>query len=194
MWPTMEVRWFLAGAVPEAMRSWFGALEAPVQAGAPRVDWYLHAASHDGLGIKVREGSIEIKQRVDELGVRAAGDSVRGTVERWVKWSFKAVEAPPIDMSDGYWVPIAKTRETRVYAGGRLVEGAGCNVELAVVEIGGAPWWTLGLEAFGPSDAVEAALDLGLDIVRRSPPPVALLERDSMSYPRWLGAHGGGGS
>ena len=175
--PTTEARWFLRGSIPAAAAAWFEALGAPVEPES-RTDRYLRPTS-DGLGVKVREGSLETKRREDRLGPLGAGASA-GAVESWVKWSFDL--AAPADPETG-WVAVGKTRRQRQ----RRVAGGVCSLELAEVTAGGETWWSVCLEAFGRTagarrDALDAAARAWLD----RPDAPALPAEASMGYAAWL--------
>jgi hypothetical protein len=40
------------------------------------------------MGIKWREGMLQIKGRVEDLGTRHMGTRHRGRVQRWIKWTY----------------------------------------------------------------------------------------------------------
>src|SRR3990172_2595340 len=88
MQATVETRWFQPGACPAAVLAWFDALPG-VSWPETRADHYLRPHEPAALGIKVRAGAkVEIKQRLEDLGVREFGAGVRGSVDAWTKWSF----------------------------------------------------------------------------------------------------------
>ncbi|TFG71830.1 MAG: hypothetical protein E4H27_03810, partial [Anaerolineales bacterium] len=63
MQKSIETRWFFQGTVqPEVVR-WFTTPLALAQ--PPRIDTYLYSPGTHDLGVKLREGRIEIKQRVN---------------------------------------------------------------------------------------------------------------------------------
>ena len=176
---TAEVRWFAEGAVPAAVAAWFDALGDPVGEDV-RTDRYL-GGTGDGLGLKVREGRVEAKRFE---GAGGAG-RVRGVeAETWAKWLLPTAgdPAPP------GWVAVRKRRRQR------RAEAAGgsCAVEVSEVEAGGpqtggAVWWSVCLEASGPTAEARraalahgAALWLGRDDAPALPPGAA------MGYPAWL--------
>ena len=176
---TAEVRWFMRGEVPEAAAAWFDALGEPVGEDA-RTDRYLVAG--DGLGLKVREGRVEAKRLENrQVGEASGAGKVRGVpAETWAKWLFP-IEGDPAPPG---WVEVRKRRRQR------RVEAAGgtCAVELARVEAGGAVWWSVCLEASGPTaEARRAALSRAAErwLARDDAP--ALDPGDAMSYPAWLG-------
>lgn len=169
---TVEVRWFLRGEVPAAVGAWFDALGPPVEVDA-RTDRYL-AGTGAGLGLKVREGRVEAKQRTGRAG-RAHG----APAEAWAKWLFP-VEGDPAPPG---WAEVRKRRRQR------RVEAAGgaCAVELSRVEAGGAAWWSVCLEASGPSaDARRAALAHAAALWLDRDDAPALGPEAARSYPAWL--------
>ncbi|MGD8968471.1 MAG: hypothetical protein PVI07_13255, partial [Anaerolineae bacterium] len=57
-----------------------------------REDHYLRLSDTYALGIKLRQGRIEAKQRVRRPGVVRFHERVTGIVEHWRKWSFQLAE------------------------------------------------------------------------------------------------------
>ena len=174
---TAEVRWFHAGRAPAAVAAWFDALGPPVEA-ASRTDRYLRPTD-DALGVKLREGRVEAKRRDGTAGPLAAGRA-EATVETWTKWSFALSEAPVVGET---WVEVAKTRRQREHAAG----DASCRLELSEVEVGGAAWWSVCLEADGPNaEARQRALaEAAARWLGRADAP-ALAAADARGYPAWL--------
>jgi hypothetical protein len=107
------------------------------------VDRYLRLPGLDGLGIKLREGRIEIKQRQRKYGVlhlpgdtplherppqrdaqdkelepgnASAGRAV-GQVESWRKWSFGLANRPLARLATpaASWIAVRKARSLRIY-------------------------------------------------------------------------------
>lgn len=195
MFPTAEVRWFLEGPVPGDARAWFRAV-----AGAPeveaRTDRYVRPTSPDGLGVKWREGKLEIKRRAEVVGEERFHVVVAGRVERWRKWSFPL--APPAELAQpaGDWIAVAKRRQVRYFAaepdGVRWLalgeqSAQACGLELGEVRVGDVVWWSVCLEAFGPDEAalVERLRRVAAHVVAVAEPP-ALGAEHARSYPAWL--------
>jgi hypothetical protein len=220
-WSTLEVRWFLSGppaAIGSALEAWFrgrppdGGGDRPMpmtwQPAPPawRQDRYLLVPGEDDIGIKWREGRLEIKGREAALGRRAFAPGIEGACERWVKWSYAggAVEhrfrrlfcngAPP-------GVVILEKRRLqrhlRLEPSGGVEVGPddprerGMDIELAQIRVAGSPephsglHWSLAFEGF-PSDH---ALEEFVQIVARfleGCPALPLSAERSMSYPHWL--------
>lgn len=164
---TAEVRWFCRGPLPDAVAAWFDA-HGPASPVERRTDHYL-APTDPALGVKVRDGRIEAKRREAVLATVHAG----ARVERWTKWSFPlAGGAYP----DAGWVAVEKARRQR----GARVDAGTCGMELTTAQVGGAAWWTVGLEAVGPDPA--AALAAGAARWLAAPPPLGA----PLGYPAWL--------
>ena len=160
MFSTTEVRWFLPGIAPARIWRWFeGETEQ-----SSRTDYYLHIPDSDALGIKLREGRIEAKQRVDQQVLVCFGERAVGYVEQWRKWSFAAEEASgmiaELSSDSSSWIGVDKERKVCTYqvANGAVVAVSGhdfldqgCAWEVAQVrlETTDAQWWSIGFEAFG---------------------------------------------
>jgi hypothetical protein len=214
---TIEVRWFLDGPADEIGREvkrWFrtrlpygGGEALPIAWDPPgpawRADRYLLVPGQDDMGIKWREGRLEIKGREAALGHRAFSPGIEGVYERWIKWSYagKAIERRFLGLFQGGVAPgivrVEKRRLQRCIAldatGGVEVgrdppPPRGVNVELARIRVPGSPSesHSLAFEAF-PGDA--RMLEQLTAVVARfleGCPALPLRAERSMSYPRWL--------
>lgn len=197
---TAEVRWFFVGELPAAASEWFRQGERLPKAQPARIDHYL-PLDDTALGVKVREGRVEVKQqqsapRLERYHVEAAGYAAR-----WAKWSFgMAADANTLvslATARAAWSAAHKRRWLRQY---RVAEdGAiaavsiaetvdrGCGVELTAVEIAGVACWTLGFEATGPDATLDTTLRRVVGrVFAQTPPPIPLLPNDAYSYPAWL--------
>lgn len=182
MYPSCEIRWFFAGP-PEGLLAWFDSLgmrfDGP--AGAQRVDHYLLIANGDNMGIKLREGNVEVKHRTARLGEWDFPDiDAKGMAEHWIKWSFRLDQADALSqhlIREGRpeWIAVAKERLGYTYhfqEGGpalRLPLGnwapEGCQVELTRIGVRGKAFYTFGLEAFSDSGQLERNLKMGAEAV-----------------------------
>jgi hypothetical protein len=181
-----EMRWFWAGNGKDAP---FRALGTRLGLGPAevRTDHYL-VFPGSGVGVKMREGRLEIKQR---LGSRAETDW-EGIMEHWVKWSADA--APDHFRGNGTWRAVRKSRRLLVLVRGEaeLVPappesdpGEGCNLELTELEMNGTRAWTLGFEAYGASRR-EQLLESVLRRYAADLRAIPVLIGQSMGYPEWL--------
>lgn len=202
MFPTVEVRWFLRGEVPSDILGWFQNQGHAFEDQLPRDDFYLLLEDGESLGIKLREGRIEIKQRHGQPEIAKFGKHTFGWVEHWIKWSFVAHETDNylarISELNNWWIGVRKERKLRTYqvleggtltgvSSSELIE-SGCGWELARINYLRAedPWWSLGFEAFGKGSNLWDTLSLVTDsILKFEDAPVFTVE-DSFGYPRWL--------
>lgn len=200
MLPTMEVRWFSEGMIPSGVQEWFQRAKGDPEEQPQRVDYYLRPAEGGLLGIKLREGRLEVKQLCRQLGVVHFHERVAGLVEQWRKWSFglpadRSVLAGASAPSTS-WIGVTKERRLYRYrlAGDRQIVavsatdhvGPGCDLELTSVGVEGQAWWSLGFEARGDESSIQDIFLLVAQQVLAATTPPGLSARDSYSYPRWL--------
>ena len=197
-WTTAEVRWFYPGARPERLAAWFARDDPATDNQLPRVDHYLRLAESDGLGIKLREGRIEIKQRHTSAPVALTPEAA-GLLELWRKWGFgltaNAENGAAVGV-DAAWIPVEKRRWVRTYqvASDGAVEPIlrslapvrECSAELTEVLIGRRAWWTLGFEAAGDEATLTSTLKAVARHVLAEMGPHTFALHDSYGYPRWL--------
>jgi len=180
-------------------------IEPFVMAERPRTDHYLLLPGCETVGIKQRQGRLEVKALVDGPHPFAV-DAVSGQMDTWVKWSWlpSTAVAEPLaaDLEQsGPWQPVTKTRYTQRLAlkGDDLVPvspttlpDSGCSVELTWLQVPRHPaiWLTLGFEAFGPAGELPTLLTGTVEqfFNRHGRPPRPLVTADSKSYPAWLAA------
>jgi hypothetical protein len=197
MYPTLEVRWFHQGQIPPEVLAWFGRLGPLPEEQPARVDHYLRLPDNDALGVKLREGRLEIKQREDEPRRTDFHPRVSGTVEQWRKWSFPLAESDPgLAGPDTAWIAVEKNRQLRRYrvSGDRPVEAVfkeaepaqGCELELSRLQAAGQLWWSVCFEAFGDEANFKDYLRLTVQYVVRLAKPPMLEIGASYSYPAWL--------
>ncbi|HEX9189775.1 MAG TPA: hypothetical protein VGB87_22055 [Vicinamibacteria bacterium] len=201
---SLELRWFLPDGLPPEVGRWFEEDLPETEMGSPdrRTDTYLFIPGQETLGVKLREGRIEIKWREESRPFEAHG--VSGQVERWLKWSWEDAKGPapaqigPWAVPDGPWVDVGKTRLQRKYAwsDGRFVAAPakailpiGAAVEIAPLELRGRKHGTVLIEAFAPEPRAQEDLlwRAAHVLLGRYPSPRPGIDR-SFGYPRWLAA------
>jgi hypothetical protein len=199
MFSTEEIRWFFSGTTPKSVTAWYEAQVCAASDQPPRTDFYLRLDDDDSLGIKLRQGRIETKQREGtgtpvQLGGRAAG-----RVESWRKWSFGLAETAESVTDTVQWIGVWKARRWclfEVEENGRITSAPtdaileqGCACELTEVRLTDLSerWWSLGFEAFGGTAAArrERLLRVAKQFLRRENAPLLSIEQ-SYSYPKWL--------
>jgi hypothetical protein len=202
VFPTAEVRWFWQGDVPDAALTWLSQQPGGAPSENTRTDHYLIVDSTDTLGVKLRGGNIELKQRTATPRPRRWTDQAHGLAERWTKWSFDlARERPVLNQlaASQAWVGVTKTRWLKEY---RITPDDGvlplrtdeastavCAVEITQVSVSNARpnrWWTLGLEASGNEGRLNRALDRTASALLDASVPAAMTRENSYGYAQWL--------
>jgi hypothetical protein len=193
---TAEVRWFARGSIPQRVLNWFQDATESSKPPENRVDDYLLMPEVTSLGIKVRQGRIEIKLRKRKYGEIDLGRGVSGQLEQWQKWSLALEPVEQFFKPGGNWIPVSKRRYLRKYAIvgesevhplplERFAE-SGCGVELTAVELFGNRWWTLAFESWGDEVSLTRNLIQTSEYLSITEGAPTLLTIDSYGYPRWL--------
>lgn len=202
VYPTVEVRWFYTGLIPAEVSTWFDRGERPPDDQPCRVDRYFRLGGMHSLGVKLRDGRLELKQRQRSYGIVLFHERISGLVESWRKWSFEiAADGDNLENllePDSSWIAIQKQRRLRRFrrtqAGETVAHPAdeypaqGCSLELTSIMVGGKPWWSLGLESFGDNDRLQENLFAAIQHVLAQKPVPTLAANDSYGYPTWLAA------
>ncbi|MGD2176491.1 MAG: hypothetical protein PVG71_01580 [Anaerolineae bacterium] len=201
MYPTVEVRWFYPGQVPAKVEAWFQQGAGRVERPPCREDHYLRLTDPQALGIKLREGRIEVKKRVREHGVVRFHKRVTGIVEHWRKWGFQLAEAhralSSIAVPTTSWIRVSKERMLRTYrltvdkcvvpVSASELPRQGCELELSRVHVAGQDWWTLAFEAFGDESVLQEQFVLVTQHVFAAEESPSLSAPESRGYADWLG-------
>lgn len=178
MEPTTEMRWWWPGGSPPQVDAWFAQLRGVVRDEA-RTDHYLAFASDLDTGIKARAGErLEIKALLHRESDVAVTDTVVGTLEQWVKWSFALAAGSPdeveLDQNPRTWIRTSKYRW--------LVDVEACVIELAEVDICDERWWSLAAETVGTGETSRERLGTALRWLVAAQPPPQLELTDDCSY------------
>ncbi|BAZ14853.1 hypothetical protein NIES4071_67230 [Calothrix sp. NIES-4071] len=197
---TYETRWFIAGTIPANFETWFKQnCLADSSQPEQRSDIYLYAPNNDFVGIKLRQGRLEIKWRLEELGTMQFGNSVAGKVEKWSKWmctdSTGEAFLPNQVENSSTWISVNKIRYSQCYqirfgiVPQQLSNSVNldkienhCNVELTLLQSNNNTWWSVALEA-NFIDSLRATANYLFTNYKN----IELLEKDSFAYPSWLG-------
>jgi hypothetical protein len=218
MLSSQEVRWFFQGAIEQhqALRSWVeesDPIDGEVDVARPtwkvrlggKPDVYLLVPGHADMGIKWREGQLQIKGLQSPLGTQLFSGRREGRVERWIKWSY---EGEPIKQAFAHWfrepgfagpriIEVFKTRCLRkaridpqtgqakeVNAEEHIERG--CALEVAELRVGADLYCSVAFEAFPDDSAMHADFTSFVNCFLQKLPDVALSESNSMGYPAWL--------
>ena len=183
MLTSLEVRWFISGKLPLNVETWFSTADLGGQLQAPeaREDVYLYAPECEYMGIKLRQGRLEIKWRQAELEVLRF-ERLEGKLERWGKWlcedptteSFQ----PKHVLNQKSWVRIGKVRSQRLYDG--------CTLELTQLTLQNNAWWSLALETFGTEQQQMDKLQIIFELIGKTYTGSQLQIQNSYAYPKWI--------
>lgn len=207
MFHTAEVRWFRRGKLPATVQSWFSNCPGKTPSWEQRTDTYL--MTHvDYVGMKIREGRLEVKFRTRRVRKREFLPKLTGTVENWTKVGFgdesNSLAATNAQPPGTRWLEVKKARLIRHYTqtdSGKIISldaGAmsfsptqlevddGCSLEITEIEILGGSWWSVGFEAFGVQESREVLLEAAVEYLGKMYDSPALQLQDSHGYPSWL--------
>lgn len=182
MFNSLELRWFLSGKLPSDVVTWFEQDELGGQLRSPeaREDVYLYTPECEYMGIKLRQGRLEIKWRQAELEILSFA-KVEGKLEKWGKWlcedptaeSFK----PENVLGQKSWVSVKKVRSQRSYDG--------CSLELTQLNFQDNAWWTLAFETIGTdARAMDNLQNISQMVFKTYPKSISV--QNSYAYPKWL--------
>ena len=155
------------------------------------------------MGIKWREGALQIKGRTASLGTQVFCGRHRGHVEHWAKWSYP--DMPPAyknlflsgQEQDLLTVAVKKVRALRKIRvdtiSGRpeeveataLIDRA-LVIELTDLQIQGNSYCSLAVEAFPDDSAMHSAFGGAVEAFLSDLTDIELDAAHSGSYPSWL--------
>jgi len=206
---SQEVRWFLEGGIEEypLLRHW-------VEDGAVDPRWigrlggmpdvYLIVPGASDMGIKWREGQLQIKGLEGALGTQKFAGLHEGKVERWIKWSY---EGKSIETAFTPWFTksysvarIIEVHKTRCLRKVRISPFAPTPIEMdskSPVDRGGAlevtdlrvndrAYTSIAFEAFPNDSGMHSDFTGFVNRFLGTLHGVDLDESTSMSYPAWL--------
>ncbi len=211
-----EVRWFFDGTSDqhEPLRRWFEMVVPfarnpdvgpPIWQGRldDQPDIYLIMPGSIDMGIKWREGELQIKGRVAALGTQIFGGRHQGNVERWIKWSYPNMPAAYKNLfltgheQDLRTIAVKKVRALRkiristitgqpeeVGSTARIDRGLG--IELTDLQIEGNAYCSLAVEAFPDDSAMSGAFTEVVGAFLDDLTGIDLVAAHSKSYPSWL--------
>ncbi|HSM31718.1 MAG TPA: hypothetical protein VK854_13550 [Woeseiaceae bacterium] len=208
---SIETRWFFEGdsSLHSELRSWFEScapfrraadVRAPEWTGRAggEPDVYLLMPGCTDMGVKWREGMLQIKGRVADLGTRNFGARHRGRVQRWIKWTYAEVPAAYRALFDVngslQTAAVHKTRALRMISldSARPEEVApdstlerGVGFEMTDLELHGERYCSVAFEAFPGDEESEAGFDTVVERVLGEL-EIPLGVGISLSYPDWL--------
>ncbi|PVD52361.1 hypothetical protein DC498_09595 [Terrimonas sp.] len=194
MYKSREIRWFKDNS-DQNILDWFAGQDLSFKNTDARADYYLRLGKDD-ITVKLREGNIEIKQRIGSPEPGKLRENAEGYFENWVKWSFNADKddelVKEIIQAGKYeWIETIKTRiglKLTLDESGKtsLVSikdhiPFGCQIEYTHLVIGSKTYYTFALEWFGEKE-LQLPSELSTEILEHS----RFDTTDSMGYGEFL--------
>ena len=204
-----EVRWFFQGGIDQhpSLRHWVeeGALD-PKWTGrlGGKPDAYLIVPGAADIGIKWREGQLQIKGLECSLGTQKFTGNYEGKVERWIKWGY---EGKSVEGAFTRWfdpsnaapriVEVHKTRFLRkvrlnpfspaaIEVDLRTPIDRGGALEVTDLRVAGRAFTSVAFEAFPNDSGMHGDFTAFVNAFLGKMSGVNLTESNSMSYPEWL--------
>ncbi len=209
---SIEVRWFFEVKANQyqSLKRWFEMI-TPIPKNPSvgplvwedRRDVYLIVPGSNDMGIKWREGELQIKGCASSLGTQVFCGRHQGEVERWMKWSYANTPAAYHRLfltgkeTGLVTASVRKNRALRkvkldtitgkpqeVDAGALINRGLG--FELTELEVAGKAYYSLAFEAFPIDSAMDVAFTQSVEFFLDGLTEINLTAADSQSYPAWL--------
>lgn len=163
MYKSKEIRWF-SNHEEKQITNWFDSKGMSFEKVNSRTDFYLPLKRKNDIGIKLREGNIEVKHRIPKPELHNLSKHAVGYIEDWIKWSFAAADNDRlsnliIHEKAHDWFEVYKERmgvklthdlngNTILVKIGQRVDYA-CQIEYTRLMIGEIEYFTFGMEWFG---------------------------------------------
>jgi hypothetical protein len=190
---TAELRWFVNGRIPLEPKKFIQSHKPELWTSESRTDEYIVFPNSKSVGIKLREGNLEIKSWVGELGsVQVGGSDYR--IHSWEKlsvpvqgWSSDELETISADKARRVTRFVSGKSGIKQYSPEKEVP-EGCDVEISEVEINGQSFWSLCFESFGPKSGLLTVLgSIASEVFPEVDKGSTLNSRKPQSYPEFLG-------
>ena len=164
MYKSREVRWFFKDR-NEVITKWFQSHKLDFTQIQSRTDFYHLPTLDKALGIKIREGKLEVKHRVSGPYTGILYSNQKVSFEDWTKWSFELRNDDPEtkaiveDKKHRKWLAVIKNRmavnvgeaengELKIFSLDIPIT-RGCQLEYTKLEVEGKLYYSFGLEWFG---------------------------------------------
>ncbi len=200
----LEIRWFFPGLIPSSVEYWFQRQTSQqfLPAAQKLTDIYLQTWDYN-LGLKLRNGSLDVKWRRRYGEFIGAVGKVNGQAEDWIRWVWRDTEGNTgqrIQESirsdpQSPWIEVTKERlQIRdVFTGNRFIAARpgdqverGCAIELTNIRVRDKWWWTLALDIFGSGGEATMILHQRAETLFTDYPGPELTLEQSYGYPQWL--------
>lgn len=189
---TMEIRWFWDTPLSQENVRWLESLyQKSLEREPERTDCYLRLPETDAIGIKLREGALEVKRRIGEL-IEGPKDPLK--LEQWIKLRG---DNPDLEenLLSADWLPVRKQRLMSWWmlseqgiqpAHYSSPEDTVSQVELAEILVGEQIYTTLGVEAAGPQSRTADLVFRLAETLLEAPSGPDFDKGKALSYPGLL--------
>jgi hypothetical protein len=192
---SIELRWFYRGSLPDEIANWFDTLGEPLVAAEPRSDFYLQSSSPD-LGVKIRQGNLEVKHLQQQFGKIEVASFGESSVEQWSKWICTNRTARSPAAGKQGWIQVDKLRQQRLYQVefidpiqltpiGMPSKNAAA-IELTTLQLRGQTWWTIACEYLGNNISIDRQFVPLVHCLLRKYPLSISTPSIACGYPQWL--------
>lgn len=165
MFKSKEIRWFHEEP-KKTILNWFAQKGKSFENTDSRSDFYLPVQNEKGIGIKLREGNIEVKHRVSEPEQGKLSPQAEGFFEHYLKWSFDSSQEDSlsreiIKQQKYNWVEVKKERmgfklkernEDTELVNMETYLDYGCQLEYTRISLQGNTCYSFALEWFGEKE------------------------------------------
>lgn len=191
---TKEIRWFF-NKPNSHVEEWFQNYNLKFSNNPERADNYLEV-DNDEIGIKLRQGDLEIKKRLSQPRARTRLFEMIGYYEQWIKWNFPVDSLNDdilqvTDIKNCDWIQVVKNRllvQIRDDKGNLKVLPAsehlnhGCQLEYSKIKVNNKHiYYTLCFEWFGGNQ-----MKFNPDFIKGLIGDSKFKIKDSMGYPEFL--------
>lgn len=199
---TNEVRWFIPGAMPDAVSGWFLQVlpgHGKRNRARTREDVYLLMPGRNDIGLKFRRNKLQLKLRCDYRPFSALEGRVAGVETDWERHSW-AYDNNAYDLAlafsgssgEGRKVAVSKKRRQKIFdlgpAGDPLPVSPGHKVpapilvEVTELSFPGFSGWSLGLDVVDPGTVPRGRLRQAAAALLKDFPALPLKQEDSLDY------------
>ena len=199
---SLEIRWFYKHhKIVQPIFDWFHAIggdkDNPI---TKRTDYYLNEFDKGKLGIKLRDGQLEIKQRIAAISNHDNPWHNKGIIEVYDKCEFNIAKddkfSDQIIKGENHedWIALTKERkiikvtadENKILPGTVMIDD-GCSVEITKLFIKDHHWWTFCVEAYAKKHDIKTNLKATLDFISSTFKSTDIFKlKLSTGYPTWL--------
>jgi hypothetical protein len=196
-----EIRWFYNHNFDE-IKDWWNGNDLPFNDEGERLDYYIFIPNVDDIGIKNREGRLEVKWRIPNSQKRFETPKLEGLIEEWVKWGWSdskpQINDPLFDFLSEYpkgpMIKILKRRLSRkfkLFSNDKYepvewidLSESGFSMELTEIILEESKWWSVGFETLGNKITLESFQTKIKEMSSKI--PLKLKLENSYGYPKWI--------